>query len=147
MKRLMAIDYGTVRIGIALSDPMGKIAFPHSVLRADDEKLFDEIVSIVEENDVSHIYVGEPLLLSGKESALSREVHRFVKELRKALGDRAQVRLVDERLTTKIAERLVREGGHKPSSNRGRVDMVSAAVILQSVLDYLNFMRGEDNEV
>jgi len=72
MKRLMAIDYGKVRIGIALSDPMRKIAFPHSVVDAREKDALTRIASIALENDVSHIYVGNPILLSGKEGALSR---------------------------------------------------------------------------
>lgn len=141
MKRKMAIDYGKARVGIALSDPLCKIAFPFKVIDAKKGNILQEISEIVSEFDVSDIYIGNPILLSGEEGALSREVQQFAQDLRNNLAVQVRIHLVDERLTTKIAERLVRNGGHKPTLEKGKVDMASAAVILQGVLN-----SGESKE-
>jgi len=145
MKRIMGIDYGKSRIGVALSDPTHRVAFPFCVIDAKKKDVFDQIQKIVREEDVSDIYVGNPLLLSGKEGALSREVQEFVEGLKDRLGSEVSIHLVDERLTTKIAERLVRESGHRPTFEKEKVDMVAAAVILQGVLEQEEIKR-EGNE-
>lgn len=145
MKRLMAIDYGKSRIGIALSDSGRSIAFPLKTLDARKSTVFEEIADIVREFDVSHIYIGNPLLLSGGEGSLSKEVRAFMTGLMEHLEEEVGVSLVDERLTTKIAERLVREAGQKPSREKGKVDRISAAIILQGVLDSSLDSEGEES--
>lgn len=137
MPRVLGIDYGERRIGLALSDPMRTIATPFRTLtrRSGKRPPWPEMVRLVQENEVEEIVVGLPLDLKGDENAWTAEVRDFAAQA----GRRTQlpVHLLDERLTSVRAERVVRGSGLRKSQReeKARVDATAAAIILQIYLD------------
>jgi putative Holliday junction resolvase len=104
--RVLALDYGSARCGCALSDPTGTIATPLTVVeRPATRRGFARVLALVDEHDVGTILVGLPLSLSGGDSAQTAETREFAERLRRRLGERVAVELVDERFTTVLAER------------------------------------------
>ena len=133
-ERLLALDLGDVRIGVALSDALGVTAQPFGVIRRSNKRAdLQEIRKLVEAHRVAKVVVGNPLLLSGEVGARARSTSTFVATLRGVLGD-VPVELWDERLTTVQAERLLVEGKVRRRKRREVVDAMAAALILQSYL-------------
>lgn len=135
--RVMGIDFGGKRIGVALSDPTGTLASPHDVVtrRAGKRMPLAALERIARTYDVERLVVGLPLELSGEENEWCAEVRQAGDELARRLD--APVSYVDERMTSVRAERKVRSSG-LPRSRREekeRVDAGAAALILQSWLD------------
>ena len=140
--RALGIDYGSERIGLALSDPLGIIATPFRTVR-NGPTACAEIQAVVEAERVSAIVVGWPLNLKGQEGMKAAEVDRFIQELESHLG-RSVIRL-DERFTTTIARRTMIGLGTKKKTretDRGRVDEMAAAVLLQGYLDTYRRAHG-----
>ena len=134
--RILALDVGDRRIGVALSDPTGIIASPLTTLRREAERKDQEsIARLIEEHGAELVVVGLPLTLAGERGPQAERVVRFGDRLADALG----VRVVywDERHSTVDAERIVRSRARRRQAVRGAVDDVAAAVILQSYLDSL----------
>ena len=132
--KIMALDVGRSRIGVAFSDPDQTLAFPHAAIgRASEPEDVAAVLDLARENRVQEIVVGLPLSLSGEMGPQAREVTGFAK----SLSARAEVPVttLDERYSTVEAERLLREAGQQPSRNRSEVDAMAAAIILQSFLD------------
>ncbi len=134
MGRILALDVGDVRIGLALSDLMGIIANP---LETYARKSLDAdtayITKLARENEVDTIISGLPLRLDGAETEQTRKVRTFVEELEKVWG--GKVVFVDERLTTASAQRVLIEGNVRREDRKKVVDKVAAAIILQGYLD------------
>lgn len=131
--RILGIDVGSVRIGVALSDPLGLTAQPLAVLDRRREDPLARIVELVREHEVVRIVVGWPLTLDGSEGLATRAVGAFVDELAARLE--VPIERWDERLTTAAAERSLIEAGVRRVKRRGSIDKVAAALILQSYLD------------
>ena len=129
----MGIDVGTVRIGISLSDPLGITAQPLLVVQSKNKSPYPRILEIIEEYEVTRIVVGNPLQLDGEEGIASRKIATFVEVLQTKTD--LPVELWDERLTTAQAERVMISGGTRRSKRRESIDMIAAALILQSYLD------------
>lgn len=138
--RVLGIDFGLKRIGVAVSDPLGIIAQGIDTLQ-NDSSLLDKIVDIVARMSVIRIVIGKPLTLSGKEGDSAAEVSRFVERLRKKLSKEhnRKVEIVewDERFTTTIAQRTQIELGvkKKERQRKGNLDRLASQLILQSYLD------------
>jgi putative Holliday junction resolvase len=136
MARILALDYGERRIGVAMSDPTGTLATPLPTLqrRAGKRPPWAEIQKIVEENEVAEAVIGLPLELSGEESAWTAEVRAFGDDFARRTG--LAVHWVDERMTSVAAERQVRGSGLRKTQReeRGRVDAAAAALILDTFL-------------
>jgi putative Holliday junction resolvase len=131
---VLALDVGEVRVGLALSDPMGWTAQPHGFVPRHPKRAFVEAVrAIVETREVVRAVVGLPLLLSGEKGARAVDAESVAAALREALD--IPVETWDERLTTVQAERALREGSVRRADRRRKVDAVAAAVLLQSYLD------------
>jgi len=136
--RILGLDMGERRVGIAISDPTGTVARPlQTLVRGSREEDFAAIAALVAEYDVGLVVVGQPLSLDGTEGPQARRVARYAE----ALAARLPVQLVswDERFTTVVAEEILQQS-HKSKKRRrariaGEVDAVAAAVILQSYLD------------
>jgi len=122
--RYLGIDYGSKRLGLAISDPLGTMAFPLSVLENDDV-LFDKIKSVCLEKEITDIVVGESKDFSQKENEIMKEVHPFLKKLKNELG--VQAHLHPEFLTSREAEHL--QGSNDMN------DASAAAIILTSYLN------------
>jgi putative Holliday junction resolvase len=142
--RILALDVGERRIGVALSDPLRLVARPLTVIgRASKVKDFAAVGRLVAEHDVSLVLCGYPLSLDGSEGPQGRRIRRYAEKLAEALP--VAVELWDESYSTEEAETMM--ASHKrlaPKERRGWVDAVAAAVILQSYLDSL--VRSADAE-
>lgn len=137
MARVLGVDYGERRIGLALSDPLGMIASPLPTLtrRAGKRPPVAAVARLAEENGVAAIVLGLPLDLSGEETGWTREVREFGERLGERTG--LPVAYIDERMTSVRAERAVRSLG-LPKGRREekeRVDAAAAVLILQAYLD------------
>ena len=133
--RAVGIDLGSVRVGVAVSDPGGVLASPHAVIRrgrshADDHRA---IAGVVEEVGAEVVVVGMPLSLDGSAGPAAKLVEAEVEELRQVLP--VPVEVYDERFTTVTAERSLGEGGVRGKARRKVVDQAAAAVLLQAWLE------------
>ncbi len=135
-KRVLGIDYGSVRLGIAVSDPLRIIARGVTVLD-NSPHLISEIKKLVEELEVDTIVVGFPYTLSGTTGKKGVEVESFIALLRAQLA--CPVITLDERFSSKIAGDTLRSMGvaKKKRQRKGTIDEMAAALILQSYLDSL----------
>ncbi|MGQ0630591.1 MAG: Holliday junction resolvase RuvX [Sporichthyaceae bacterium] len=129
----LAVDLGSVRIGVAVCDPSGLLAFPLETVRRGRGDL-ERLVAIAVEHDVLEVVVGLPRSLSGNEGAAAGLVRAFAVDLAAALAPR-QVRLVDERLSTVSAARGMRAAGVSGRKGRSVIDQAAAVVFLQAALD------------
>ena len=143
MSRIMALDVGDRRVGIALSDPTGTLATPFGAVERGDTDV-DDILRLAEREGAGAIVVGMPFTLAGERGAQAAKTAAFVRELREKA--RVPVSTLDERLSTAQARRLLHESDGRGGSNkrrqrkarrqdRGRTDAAAAAVILQGYLD------------
>jgi putative Holliday junction resolvase len=132
--RILAVDPGSKRVGLALSDPTGTIAQALTTVAADPrETLPSRLVEIARARDAGKIVVGLPLRLDGSSGPEASASRKLADELRAASG--LPVELVDERLTTVAAERAMISTGMRRAKRRTTVDRVAAALMLQSHLD------------
>ncbi|MEE9442616.1 MAG: Holliday junction resolvase RuvX [candidate division Zixibacteria bacterium] len=135
--RFLGLDYGSRRIGVAISDPQGLIAQPLDTLIVSGMKnAVEQVKNLIDENEINDIVIGLPLNLSGQPSDLSRETELFATELKKEI--KQPVYFEDERLSSKQAEQVLHSHGKKIKGNKGKIDRISAAIILQSYLDRRN---------
>lgn len=133
MARILALDWGKVRVGVAISDPMGMFASPYDTFQAKPhDRLLERIKAVIEEEQVEKVIVGLPYNMDGSEGSSAESAKAFADEVRN-LG--AIVEHHDERLTSYEAEKKLREAGRKPSRDKGRVDRAAAALLLQDYLD------------
>jgi putative Holliday junction resolvase len=133
--RILAIDYGSARIGLALSDPTGTLARPLPFLPAKgDAKLAKEIAAVAVKENAEMFLLGMPRNMDGSVGEAAEKVTAFAEELRKAIGP-AQLKLVDERLSTVQASRQLQQAGRNAKQQRGKIDSEAACVLLQGYLD------------
>lgn len=133
--RALGVDLGSKRIGLAVSDFSGTIASPHSVLLRNTSRRKDHeaIRRIVIDEEVEIVIVGLPLTMAGQMGPAAQGVVDEVRQLSSVVD--VPVELVDERLTTVAADRILREGDLSATERRRHVDKIAAAVLLQSWLD------------
>jgi putative Holliday junction resolvase len=135
--RILGVDYGTRRIGLALSDPTATIAQPLPTLtrRAGKRPPVQALVDLVREHEIAEIVIGLPLALSGEETDWTGEVRDFGAKLAQRAG--VSVFYLDERMTSVQAERTVRSLGLKRADreDKTRIDAAAALLILQAYLD------------
>lgn len=131
MGRVLAVDPGTVRVGLAVSDPLRITAQPLEVVAAADA--VRRVVELCDELDIEEIVVGLPTTERGEEGESARLARLLGEEIASATG--RPVTAVDERYTSRIAETALIEGGMRRRKRRGSVDKVAAAVILRTYLD------------
>lgn len=141
--RVLGVDLGQKRIGLAVSDPTGVIAMPLETLRRREGKRFPfaKIESVAREYGVRHVVVGLPLDLLGTETEWCAEVRSLGERLAERLD--VPVSFVDERLTSVRAERAVRSAGlpKRKREEKARVDAAAAQLILQAWLDHEGVAR------
>ena len=138
MGRILAIDYGRKRCGIAVTDPLKIIA--NGLETVATHKLMDYLKDYMSREQVELIVIGQPTQLNGKPSESMRYIKPFVNRLRKELPN-MPVEMVDERFTSTIAHRAMIDGGMKKSDRRdkARVDTIAASIILNDYLQSLQF--------
>ena len=134
MDRIIGIDYGRKRVGVAVSDPLGIFASPMDTVPA--AKIIDYLKKYAETESVTRFVVGYPMNMDNTPSEAAADVDIFLKNLAKAFPA-VPVTLEDERFTSVLAHRAMIEGGMKAKDRRDKssVDKISAAIILQSFLD------------
>ena len=134
MTRIVAIDYGTKRVGIAVTDPLQIIATALDTIHSKDVIAFLKDYHLKE--GIECFVIGMPKTLSNEESSNAKFVKIFIKELHKAFPEK-QVIAVDERFTSSMALDTMIRGGmsKKDRRNKGNVDKISATIILQSYLE------------
>ena len=142
-KRILAVDVGRVRIGIAVSDELGLLAHPVKTIPASRDAV-KQIGEIAREKDVERVIVGLPRHMNGSMGEAAAEALAFAEQLRKLLT--CEVVAWDERLTTVAANRALRDGGKKTRDSREIVDQVAAQMILQGYLDGLGGASDRDPE-
>jgi putative holliday junction resolvase len=134
--RILGLDIGDRRVGVAISDPVEIIATPLTVItRDDDNAAISAIMQLVDQYDVKRIVVGLPYSLDGSLGRQASKVKDFVDKL--SQNTSAGIELWDERLSTVAVERLLRGAGNKKARERSRLDAAAAAFILQGYLDSL----------
>jgi len=129
----LAVDVGSVRVGVARSDPGGILASPVTVLRSGPGKM-DELAALAASVAAIEVIVGLPTSLSGRDGAAATAARSFAAELAGRLAP-VPVRLVDERFTTTQAHDALRRSGKDSRARRQVVDAAAAAVLLQAALD------------
>ena len=133
-RRIIGIDVGRARIGLAVSDPLGITAQPAGVIRIVSMRdTLRRLAEIAAETGASSIVVGLPLGMNGSRGEAARHALRFADAVRKSLGLR--VVMWDERLTTVEADRLMKSAGLTRKQRSRRIDSAAAQIILQSYLD------------
>ena len=132
----LAVDVGSVRVGVARSDPGGILASPLTVVRSGPQNpgKMDELATLATGTEAVEVIVGLPTSLSGREGIAAAGARSFAAELAGRLAP-IPVRLVDERFTTTQAHDALRRGGQDSRARRGTVDAAAAAVLLQAALD------------
>ena len=135
--RLLGLDYGSKRIGVAVSDPLGLTAQPlPPILRLGDRKDIEEIGRRTAELEVASIVLGLPLLMNGDEGPAAARARKFGAQIEESLN--LPVAMWDERLTTVQSERHLIESGLRRERRKELRDSLSAMLLLQSVLDLRN---------
>jgi putative Holliday junction resolvase len=131
--RILGLDYGTRRIGVAVSDPLGLTAGPLEVLDATAADFDERLRNLAEGLGVELIVVGLPVGLDGREGQAAGDARRFAERVAAATG--LPVEMYDERFSTVTAERALLESGMRRERRREARDRVAAAVFLQAYLD------------
>ena len=133
--RVLAIDPGSVRLGLALSDPSGTIAQPLSVLsRRSEREDLEALTKLVEQHHIDAIVIGLPRTMDGRLEAAAKEAQQFGQRVGEAT--KRPVAYWDERLTTVAAERYLIEQGKRRGKRRQEIDRMAATLLLQGYLDY-----------
>lgn len=134
-KRVLALDVGTVRIGVAISSLEGNMALPLETIHLKaTPNPFPIIQSLLAENGIRHIVVGLPLDLDGTEGPAVRRTRQFVSKLRAIIPD-VKIYAQDERFTSQVAENAMMELNTKADKKKQIVDSMAATLILQTWLD------------
>ena len=134
-KRILALDVGNKRIGVAYSDPMGITTNPLPPL-INDKDVFDKIKKLILEYDIGTIVIGLPLTLKGDEGKQASLTKKFAEKLKDYISG-VDIKFVDERFTTTLAEKHLRETTKK-SKRKQKIDSLSAVYILKTYLDSLS---------
>ncbi len=132
--RIMALDHGTRRIGVAVSDEMRMIASPLEFIPAESfEKAMERLQQIVREKEVSLILIGMPRNMDGTYGPAAQKVNDFIVALQQQIA--TPIKTWDERLTSVMANRVLLEGNVRRDKRKQAVDKMAAAILLQSYLD------------
>jgi len=133
LKRILAIDYGDVRVGLALSDLTQTIAQPFKTLSYQDSAhLLNQLKDIIEQQDVGLVVVGVPYNMKGEDTQQTTKVRDFIELIENNLI--IDIKLIDERLTSLEAEKVMHKMNIKTGSNKDKIDKIAASIILQEYL-------------
>lgn len=130
--RVVGLDVGEKRIGVAVSDPLGMTAQPFETIQR-DEGVMERLGALFKELGAERLVVGLPLLMDGREGSQAGLVRQFVRKLEERFE--IPVTVIDERLSTREASGVLKQGNLKGRERRGAADRVAAALILRAYLD------------
>ena len=134
MYRILAIDFGEVRVGLALSDLTCTISKPYKTLNYDSmDHLLSQLLDIINDKQVNKVVVGIPYNMKGEDTKQTEKVRDFVSKLECKLG--YDVILIDERLTSSEAEKFMHQMDIKVGYNKDKVDKIAASIILNEYLE------------
>tara|TARA_Y100001935_G_scaffold155915_1_gene128433 strand:- start:1848 stop:2258 length:411 start_codon:yes stop_codon:yes gene_type:complete len=134
LKKVLGIDYGDRRIGIAISDPLQIIASPLKVINCkEQQQIINEIRNITDSYNIDTVVVGLPLTLKGKHSKQTEKTIKFIENIKKNIN--VSTKTVDERMTSLEAEKILIQKGIKTGHNKSKIDLTAAVIILQEYLD------------
>ncbi|MCD4797123.1 MAG: Holliday junction resolvase RuvX [Candidatus Cloacimonetes bacterium] len=131
--RIMCIDHGETRIGIALSDPLQIISRPYKVISNTNDNTLAEIKKIIEKENVGKIVVGLPVNFEGEDTIRTGEVREFVERLKKKIS--IPVIFWDERYSTVEANEILKKKKYSIKESKSVIDKVAASIILRDYLD------------
>lgn len=135
-RRVLAIDYGEARIGLALSDELGLLAHPLETVPGQDKKrAVARIAELAEQRAVGVVLIGLPLRMDGSEGTAVEKVRAFAKKLRPLLSESVEITEIDERLSTVAAMEKLHAAGRTEKNSRKHIDQAAAMEILQEYLD------------
>jgi putative Holliday junction resolvase len=130
----IALDVGSVRIGVAKCDAEGLLATPLTTISAGSEAV-NQVLDLLMEHQAICVYIGKPISLAGKDTASTQSAIEFAGEIAASLKEsNTQVRLIDERLSTVSAQRGMHEAGRNVKQSRDAIDQAAAVVILEHAL-------------
>jgi len=137
MGRILAIDYGEKRIGLALSDENKEFAFEYEIWQAAD--FFKKISGLISEKEIEKIVLGKPVNLKGESTKKTQEVLRFQEKLQKTLPQECKIDLLDERLSSKMAEKI--------AGTSKNIDALAAQIFLQNYLNKNAKQNSSETEI
>ncbi|MGD9488884.1 MAG: Holliday junction resolvase RuvX [Calditrichaceae bacterium] len=138
MKKILGLDIGERRVGVAISDGIGMFAHPLKTLQWKNVQLLAaELKMIIEEQNVDRVVIGIPFTMKGTSSKKTTEISDIADQLSILLD--IEIIRIDERLTTQMAHQSLHAVGKKPSRNKDKVDQIAAVFILQTFLDKNKF--------
>ncbi len=145
MPRILAVDWGERRIGLALSDPLGILAtgLPTLEIRGEAEAVA-RVADTIREVEADSVVVGLPLTLAGRKGDSALAAERFAQRVQEASG--VSVSLYDERLTSALAQRRLHETGARTRGRKGKLDQGAAVALLEGWLAKLSYERGDRAE-
>ena len=133
MGRVLGVDYGSSRVGLALSDPQKIIASPlHTLINNGNDRLKKKLLELIKEKNVEYIVIGLPIGLKGQETSQTKIVREFAEEMRSLA---LPVYFQDERLSSLSAKKSLIEQNVKTGHNKSFIDSTAAAIFLQQFLD------------
>jgi putative holliday junction resolvase len=135
MARVLGIDPGTKRCGIAITNASQTMAFPRPALRRDAE-IMTRLRELIEGEEIESVVIGRPIALSGNETSSTADADEFYSQMREQFS--VPVLQWDERLTTRDAQKSLSEAGLTQKESRDRIDSAAAAIMLQNYIDGLN---------
>ena len=137
MARILAIDYGTKRVGVAVTDPLGMIA--GALATVDTPRIFDFLNEYLKVNDCNRLVIGYPLTLRNEPAEVTREIDRFIERFA-SLYPYIEVIKYDERFTSKLAfDTILASGiGRRKRRDQAVIDRISATIILQNYLESIS---------
>tara|TARA_B100001750_G_scaffold198692_1_gene171958 strand:+ start:257 stop:670 length:414 start_codon:yes stop_codon:yes gene_type:complete len=137
LQRILGIDYGDVRVGLAISDLTQTIAQPFkTLLYSDSNNLLNQLDNIIKENDIGLIVVGIPYNMKGEDTQQTTKVREFISLMQDNLM--IEIKLIDERLTSLEAEKIMHKMNIKTGSNKTKIDKIAASIILQEYLQTIS---------
>jgi putative Holliday junction resolvase len=133
MTRSLGLDHGEARIGVAISDDLGMLAHPHSTIQVAEGNPIPKIAALVEKERIGTIVLGLPRNMDGTYGPAAEKVRAFAEQLRAAVA--CPIKMWDERMTTKAAQRGLHAAGKNTKQSRSIIDQAAAQLILQGWLD------------
>ncbi len=133
--RLMGIDFGTKRVGLALSDGLGLLAHPYATLtRSTRERLFADLLAIISRENVQAVVLGLPLGLDGQETETARQVRNFAASLKRRVS--IPIHFQNEALSSQYAQEQLHQAGRRGQKQRVVLDQQAAVIILNDYLEH-----------
>ncbi len=127
--KILALDYGDVRVGVSVGDTNTEIAFTRNFL-SNDKTLIEEIKIICVKENIERVIIGNPIMLDGSESESSIQINDFIKNLKKKIN--IEIELINEQFTTNIAQNRLNKGICKNKNKKQKIDSASAQVLLEN---------------